>query len=1185
MLLSFSAAYLLKIGTFGGAPRLSPTGGAKASVRRAALPLGFEANRGQTDTRVKFLAHGEGYGLFLTQDGMVMELRSSAVRLKRPASAAKSTMGRPASNPTVIHMKLLGAAPNAVIAGDRELPGKANYFIGNDPAKWRTNISTYANVRYQNVYPDIDLVYYGNQGGQLEYDFVVAPGADPGAISMELESNANSGPTGSAVPLRISAEGDLILPALNGGVRLHKPLVYQEADAGPQAIVPGGAGGLLSWTARALPGMLHGRNEATPIAGSPHPSKSRTILNGGFTLEAGNRVRFTIPPYDHTRPLVIDPVLVYSTLQFGGYAIAVDSAGSAYLTGDTNFATYPITSGAFQTSTHCDTDPDPSGCFHAFITKLAPDGSTPVYSTYLGGGNYEAGLGIAVDSSGNAYLAGNTGSLDFPLVNPFQSVNKAAKAHSGEATMFLAKLNPTGSALIYSTYVGGSYQDTPGGIAIDASGNAYVTGWTFSADFPTAQPFQATCHGCVGGGADAFVTKLSATGSALVYSTFLSGSSGSTGKSIAVDASGNAYVAGGAGSVDFPTVNPMQTTGGLFISKFNPTGSALVYSTLFGGSGTDNVAGIAVDSTGSAVLAGTTYSTDFPTANALQPNLQGNGDVFVLKLNPAGSALIYSTHLGGSTNDQWMVTVGTLGGSLALDPQGNTYVAGQTDAVDFPIVNAIQPTCPACEAGSAEGFVTELNPNGSALVYSTYLGGAMGSFAQAIAVDATGNAYLTGDGASDFPGAAPLPPQPNGGAGTFVAKIASAPALGPAATLSAHYLGFPQDPVGVTGGTESILLRSVGSEALGISGISTQGDFLLVQTPTSCPYLGGSLATGSDCTIDLAFAPTATGTRTGSVAIQDNAPDTPQGASLTGLGANSAPQAIVSPPSLTFPTQWVNAPSTPQPVTLSNTGNAPLNITSIATNGMFTETNNCGSSLAAHSACTINVSFAPIPGAAPTARYLYITDNSNGVQNSTQAVNLIGAYQDFGFWLLPNASTTLPAGSTGTYLFAVGGEGAGFDQTVNFTCSLVDQKGVAPSDATCSVAPQSLVPPKIPTQITVTVVRSAASEGVWRMSPPPRFPMYQLIMLAGLLLAALVWSLRTSPAAVAWRPAKTVILAAALLLVVGLGACTGSGSRSDPPSDPLPSSPIPTYSLYLTGTARSGSNTLTNTTNIELYLP
>ena len=336
--------------------------------------------------------------------------------------------------------------------------------------------------------------------------------------------------------------------------------------------------------------------------------------------------------------------------------------------------------------------------------------------------------------------------------------------------MFLAKLNPTGSVLIYSTYLGGSYQDTPGGIAIDGSGNAYVTGWTFSADFPTAQPLQATCHGCVGGGNDAFVTKLSATGSALVYSTFLSGSSGSAGKSIAVDASGNAYVAGGAGSGDFPTVNSMRSTGGLFISKFNPAGSALVYSTLFGGSGTDNVAGIAVDSAGSAVLAGATYSTDFPTANALQSNLQGGGDVFVAKLNPAGSALIYSTHLGGSTTTDSMMSVRTLGGAIALDPQGDPYVTGETNAIDFPVVDAIQSSCPACDLDSGDGFVAKLKADGSALVYSTYLGGSKGSFPHAIAVDAANNAYLMGDGAPDFPGAAPPAPQADGGPGTFIAN-------------------------------------------------------------------------------------------------------------------------------------------------------------------------------------------------------------------------------------------------------------------------------------------------------------------------------------------------------------------------------------------------------------------------------
>jgi hypothetical protein len=272
-LITVIAACLLKLGAPGPTSRLSVGEGAKTSVQRSALPLSFEINRGQVDNRVKFLAHEERYGLFLTQDELVMELGSRAPRPAGRSSAPKSSTRRPTPNAAFVRMKLLGAAPDAAVRGDCELPGKANYFIGNDPAKWRTNISTYASVLYQNVYPGIDLVYYGNQGGQLEYDFIVAPGADPAAIAMELKPTANTGLIGSAAPLRISADGDLIIPALDGGVRLHKPLVYQEADASIPVRPLGGSGGFASLAALAWPGTPHGRNDATTMAGTLPPVK------------------------------------------------------------------------------------------------------------------------------------------------------------------------------------------------------------------------------------------------------------------------------------------------------------------------------------------------------------------------------------------------------------------------------------------------------------------------------------------------------------------------------------------------------------------------------------------------------------------------------------------------------------------------------------------------------------------------------------------------------------------------------------------------------------------------------------------------------------------------------------------------------------------------------------------------
>jgi len=358
------------------------------------------------------------------------------------------------------------------------------------------------------------------------------------------------------------------------------------------------------------------------------------------------------------------------------------------------------------------------------------------YSTYLGGSGGDSGTGIAVDSSGNAYVTGSTSSTDFPTVNPFQATNNARYG-----TAFVTKFNAAGSALVYSTYLGGSNGASGNGIAVDSSGNAYVTGQTSSTDFPTVNPFQATNN--TDGGLTAFVTKFNAAGSALVYSTYLGGSWWDNGTGIAVDSSGSAYVTGSTNSADFPTVNPFQANwGGAFVTKFNAAGSALVYSTYLGGSDTTYGTGIALDSSGDAYVTGGTNSPNFPTVNPFQATRNGGywWTAFVAKLNAAGSALVYSTYLGGGWWDN--------GTGIAVDSSGNAYVTGQTNSPGFPLMHPIQGYCGSgCginESGSA-AFVTEFNAAGSALVYSTFLGGISSwNGGNGIAVDSSGNAYVTG---------------------------------------------------------------------------------------------------------------------------------------------------------------------------------------------------------------------------------------------------------------------------------------------------------------------------------------------------------------------------------------------------------------------------------------------------------
>jgi hypothetical protein len=677
------------------------------------LPLSFEANHGQTDSRVKFLSRTSGYSLFLTEDEAVLALSGKDAKTKvKIVGMASKPQSRTALKGGVLRMKLRNANPAAKVSGVDELSGTSNYFIGNDPAKWRTSVPTYAKVKYDGIYSGIDLVYYGNQR-QLEYDFIVAPKADPHRIQFDVRG---------AERVRREKNGDLVLKMGEDEIRWHKPVVYQEEDGAKQ------------------------------------------LIAARYAITGTNRVGFKLAKYDASRPLYIDP-LIYSTYLGGsnydqGYGIAVDSLGNAYVTGATESPNFPITSGAFQTACNggynCNVDGD------AFVTKLNPTGSALVYSTYLGGSGTDQGFGIAVDSSGDVYVTGITNSPDFPLVNALQPTYGG-----GPYDAFVTKLNPTGSALVYSTYLGGSAQDQGQAIAVDSSGNAYVTGMGLT-DFPiTPGAFQTTCCG-------AFVSKLNPAGSALVYSTYLGGSAGATGLGIAVDSSGNAYVTGHTDSTDFPLMNPLQPTYGggaydAFVTMLNPAGAALVYSTYLGGSGDDDGYGIAVDSLGNAYVTGQTSSPNFPTTpgafkTTCNPvyNCAQYSDAFVTKFNPAGSALVYSTYLGGSSAE--------IGFGITVDSSGNAYVTGSTTSIDFPTMNPLQPS----NGGGWDAFVTKLNPTGSALLYSTYLGGSGYDYGLGIAVDSAGNAYVTGwTWSTDFPTMNPVQPTFGGGIDAFVSKIGS----------------------------------------------------------------------------------------------------------------------------------------------------------------------------------------------------------------------------------------------------------------------------------------------------------------------------------------------------------------------------------------------------------------------------
>ncbi len=826
------------------------------------LPLSFEANEGQTDAKVKFLSRGTGQTLFLTAKGAVLTFS-----------------GRQA-----LRLNLVGANSNTRIAGLSRLPGNSNYYLGNDPTKWHTNVPTFSRVRYSELYPGVDLVFYGNQR-RLEYDFVVAPGADPQQISLGIPD---------ATKASVDADGNVILRYGVNELQLTKPHVYQD------------------------------------VAGQ------RTEIAGGYLLR-GHRLRFQIAKYDHNQALTIDPQLVYSTYLGGssgdsGNAIALDSAGNAYVTGSTFSADFPVTPGALQVTQH--------GSQDVFVAKLNASGTGLVYAAVIGGNSFDSAHAIAVDQSGNVYLTGLTNSHDFPVTagafksvyGPDVSITTGTFICGNGFHAFAVKLNTAGNQLVYSTYLEGTGNDWGYGIAIDSAGNAYITGNTISTDFPTTPgAYQTTFGGGESTGtcvhpSDVFVTKLNPTGSAQVYSTYLGGSDNEgTAGGIVVDSSGNAFVTGSTQSSNFPTTaGAFQTkTGGgtavtgvaqpdAFITKLNPSGSALIYSTYLGGSGEELGYGIALDSSENAYVTGLTTSTNFPTTPGTIQNTYGGGpfDAFVTELNASGTALVYSTYLGGNNDDEAT--------AIAVDSLGSAYITGTTNSTNYTVTaNAIQ----AANKGGYDAFVTKVSPQGQSLVYSTYLGGTDDDQGNGITVDQSGNAFITGYSfASDFPLMNPIQSTnlalSKGNTNVFVAEISSSltgttpsattlassatqTVFGQSVTFTATVSGAGGTPTGTmifsdTGSTIGSLSLSNGQAALTISslgaglhsitasysGDATFGASTSAAAPETVSQAGTTVAlTSSSVSVSFAQSVTFTaslsvispgaGTPTGSISFND----------------------------------------------------------------------------------------------------------------------------------------------------------------------------------------------------------------------------------------------------------------------------------------------------------------------------
>ncbi|MCX6626609.1 MAG: SBBP repeat-containing protein [Candidatus Solibacter sp.] len=723
------------------------------------VPLSFEPNQGQAASTVQFLSRGSGYAIFLSPGKVVLNLER-----QQPASPAATGQTPQAASVDTVRMSLIGANAKATAAGLARQPGVVNYFMGNDPKKWRSAIPTYGKVAYPEIYPGVELVFYGNQR-QLEYDFVVAPGADPGPIAWRIDGARAS----------IDAEGNLALRAPNGPATFQKPVLYQmEGDR-------------------------------------------KVNVEGSFAV-AGNQIHFRVGSYDHSRALIIDPVLSYASylagtgtdtigtatgpgsLQAGvSQALAVDSAGSAYVTGSTLSLDFPTKTPYQGAPPQKVPGVSPGAWSTAFVTKFSPDGSSLVYSTYLGGNGADHGYAIAVDSSGSAYVTGLTTSPNFPITSgAYQTVcspianntgasSAVSNCNSFDYSTFVTKLNSTGTGLVYSTFLGGyAGWEYATAIAVDSAGRAYIagnetaycsTGYTFQACFPTTSG--AVIGGDKTGGRSpqyAFVAAFNSTGSQLLYSTLfgdLNGLSCADGcgdawaTGVAVDASGYFYLVGETKAGKLPTTaGVVQPTGAPldakgvyvpahrgFIAKFTPVTSAggvtLAYATYLGGRTegfSDYISGIAIDSASNAYVVGYTNSKDFPVTSGAYGTVCGPGGgtcaaAHVTKLNPFGTAILWSTYVGGSKSDSSDALFFT--GPIQLDGKGNIYFLGQAGPA-FPLFNPVEPPV---SGGSMQLVVAELDSAGANLLFASRIGsgGLQTSYPAGLAVGSAGDIFLAGN--------------------------------------------------------------------------------------------------------------------------------------------------------------------------------------------------------------------------------------------------------------------------------------------------------------------------------------------------------------------------------------------------------------------------------------------------------
>jgi hypothetical protein len=726
-------------------PRLAAAGQTAGDTRLpqsfGQLPLYFIENRGQADPRVAYYVQARGMTLYFTPEGvtfaLVAPIRPAAAHQAERSSARDPTGDTPSDaawQRWAVRLDFLGANQDVRPVGQAQNETIVSYFRG-PPEQWHTGLRTYSRIVYPDLWPGIDLVYAG-AANQLKYEFLVKPGADPGQIRLRYRG---------ATAVGLDAAGRLAVTTPLGGFADEPPVAWQEADDGSRSAVA------VSFT---------GPEQAArpPVEGSAED----TSVDFAFGFAVGD--------YDTTRPLVLDPVLlIYAGYiggaeDDGGWRIAVDDVGNAYITGYTNSsqATFPVLTGPDLTY---------NGLYDAFVAKVNAAGTALLYVGYIGGAADDKGYGIAVDGGQHVYVTGYTLSdqYSFPVIGgPDLTFNSY-----GYADAFVAKVHASGASLLYCGYIGGLSEDKGLDIAVDGSWNAYVVGATSSSGgFPVRVGPDLTHNGST----DAFVTKVNAAGSALVYSGFIGGTGDDNGWAITVDDAGNAYVAGYTASnqTSFPVVGgPDLTFNGdrdAFVAKVKADGTALVYAGYIGGSKDDRGNGIDIDRGGNVYVTGSTKSDEGSFPARVGPDLTQNGDsdAFVAKVNATGAALVYAGYIGGNGEDS--------GWAIAVDREENAYVTGYTYSTEatFPVVGGPDLTF----NGYYDAFVAKINWFGTALIYSGFIGGLRDDLGRGIAVDAAGDAYVTGYTRSDqatFPIVGGPDLTINGRNDAFVAKVREVP--------------------------------------------------------------------------------------------------------------------------------------------------------------------------------------------------------------------------------------------------------------------------------------------------------------------------------------------------------------------------------------------------------------------------